>query len=276
MYLPAPIQPRLTTFVPIGDAMLRTETVGHGDPLFMLHGLGCSFWSTHYLADALADIRRVVNVENRGIGASTGTVDGLSIATMADDAAAVIRKLANGPVDVLGYSMGGYISQHLAIRHPDVVRSLVLLSTSPGGAVATPVPDSTKEAWAAADAMAGPEGEWYSRSISFREGWCDAHPEEFAAINARRALYAEPADVWSAQFAATEVHLMTGIDMKEITCPVLVIHGTGDRVVPYPNGEALSHGLADVTFVTLPGAGHLSWLEDLDAVVGPIREFYGA
>jgi pimeloyl-ACP methyl ester carboxylesterase len=85
------------------------------------------------LIDALACDRRVVTFDNAGVGGSTGTTPS-TIAHMARDAIAFLDALELGPVDLLGFSIGSFVAQEIALIRPAVVRRLVLASAAPRGA----------------------------------------------------------------------------------------------------------------------------------------------
>ena len=85
------------------------------------------------LIDALASDRRVVTFDNAGVGGSTGTTPN-TIEQMARDAVAFITALGLGQVDILGFSIGSFIAQEIALTRPALVRRLVLASAAPRGA----------------------------------------------------------------------------------------------------------------------------------------------
>jgi pimeloyl-ACP methyl ester carboxylesterase len=85
------------------------------------------------LVDALARDRRLVTFDNAGVGGSTGTTPN-TIAQMARDAIAFLEALELGPVDLLGFSIGSFVAQEIALIRPAVVRRLVLASAAPRGA----------------------------------------------------------------------------------------------------------------------------------------------
>jgi pimeloyl-ACP methyl ester carboxylesterase len=85
------------------------------------------------LIDALAASRRVVTFDNAGVGASTGTTPD-TIEQMARDAIAFITALGLSQVDVLGFSIGSFVAQEIALRRPALVRRLILASSAPQGA----------------------------------------------------------------------------------------------------------------------------------------------
>ncbi|MDR1807544.1 MAG: alpha/beta hydrolase [Propionibacteriaceae bacterium] len=273
----APQLPRTDYHVTRGDADIHVEACGQGRPLIIIHGIGCTSWSTYRVADQLGDIRTVYSVENRGMGESTGPVEGMTIDTMADDAAAVIDALCGGEaVDVLGYSMGGYIAMHLALRRPDLVKSLILCSTSAGGPSATPVPDETLAIWASGAGLSPEENNRITMEPSFHAGWSTDRPDLYEEMLLLRAPYDTPEDVFNAQFLAARDHLMGGIDVSPIQVPVLIIAGTGDRVVPFANSVVMKDLFGSVTFHPVENGGHLMWLEDVDQFTAPIRAFLQA
>lgn len=115
----------------IRDADLWVEERGQGDPVLLLHG-GMSdveeFESTLF---GLADTFRVVGYDRRGFGRTADTGD-FTLTEMADDAAAIIESLGAGPANVIGYSAGGMVAMALAIEHPELVRSLTVISSALG------------------------------------------------------------------------------------------------------------------------------------------------
>ena len=109
--------------------------VGEGTPALVLlqHFRGnLDNWDPE-LVDALARDRRVVTFDNAGVGGSTGTTPS-TIAQMARDAIAFIEALELGAVDLLGFSIGSFVAQEIALIRPAAVRRLVLASAAPRGA----------------------------------------------------------------------------------------------------------------------------------------------
>src|SRR5256884_1166205 len=105
------------------------ETAGTGRPLVLLHGgLGALEMFGPNLA-ALAKGRQVIAVDLQGHGRTADIDRPLSVALMADDIAALIKHLGLASADVMGFSLGGGVALQTAIRHPEVVRKLVLVST---------------------------------------------------------------------------------------------------------------------------------------------------
>jgi pimeloyl-ACP methyl ester carboxylesterase len=84
------------------------------------------------LVDPIATTRHVITFDQRGVGASTGQVPD-SIEAMADDAYTFIRALGFDKIDIFSFSLGGFIAQALVVKHPELVRKLILTGTGPAG-----------------------------------------------------------------------------------------------------------------------------------------------
>src|SRR5688500_8502900 len=118
-------------YVSVNGLEMYYEIHGTGQPLVLLHGafsaIGTSFGE---LLPSLAERRQVIAFEMQAHGRTADIDRPLSIEQMADDVAAALQHLGIEEADIFGYSMGGSVALHLAIRHPDVVRKLVLASVT--------------------------------------------------------------------------------------------------------------------------------------------------
>lgn len=120
-----------TAYASVDGLRMYYEIHGSGQPLVLLHGafsaIGTSFGQ---LLPALAETRQVVAFELQGHGRTADIDRPLSMEQMADDAAAALRQLGVEEADFFGYSMGAGVALQVAIRHPEVVRKLVLAAVS--------------------------------------------------------------------------------------------------------------------------------------------------
>src|SRR3989441_1304304 len=114
-------------YADVNGLHLYYEVAGRGRPLILLHGgLGALEMFGPNLA-ALAKGRQVIAVDLQGHGRTADIDRPLSVALMADDIAALAKRLGLESFDVMGYSMGGGVALQAAIRHPEVVRKLVVV-----------------------------------------------------------------------------------------------------------------------------------------------------
>ena len=237
---------------------------GSGPLALFLHGLGGSRTSWDAQLDALGHVRRCVAWDMPGYGASAGRPS--SFADLADAAAALVETLCDGAgpaaADVVGLSMGGMVAQHLALRHPHLVRSLVLLDSSP----AFGLDGTTAE-------------EWLDRRLApLAEGRTPAEmaPQVLGAIvgpgattDQLREAVASMSRIDSEALAAacrTLVTHDTRTRLAEISCPTLVAVGEHDEETPPSYARVLHEGIPGSRLAVVPGAGHLANLEAPDAV----------
>ena len=249
---------------------LYREESGEGYPLLLLTGLGYAIWSWQRQLPDWTPRFRCIAVENRGTGRSPKPPGPYSIEEMADDA---VEALDGRRAHVAGFSMGGYLAQTVALRHPQLVERLVLICTGTGGPGFVPLPASTAAAW---EANAGRTPQDFARAtmpLSFRPGWTDEHPDEFEQLLADRLEHPTPPDCWRAQFDACNAWIRRTTPVEEITAPTLVVHGDADRIVPYENGVELARRIPGARFERFPGSGHLLFLESPERLNPLVAEF---
>jgi 3-oxoadipate enol-lactonase len=120
---------RMGEHVRAGDLDIWTEQVGRGPDVLLIGGLGDTVESWQFQLDGLADRYRLTAFDNRGAGRTAMPPGPVSVEAMADDAAQVLRALEVPAAHVAGFSAGSIFAQELALRHPELVRSLVLQRT---------------------------------------------------------------------------------------------------------------------------------------------------
>lgn len=241
---------------------------GSGEPALFLHGLGGSRTSWDPQLSALGAARRCVAWDMPGYGRSSGSPTTLE--DLADAAAGLISELGSGPADVVGLSMGGMVAQHLTLRHPELVRSLALLDTSP----AFGMDGTTAQSWLQArlgPMEAGATVEDIAPAVIGGIAGPNATAEQLAsAVAAMRRI---PDESLKAACAAL-VHHDVRDRLAQIDVPVIVLIGSADEETPLAYSRALAEAIAGAQLHIVEGAGHLSNIESPEQVNALLAQFW--
>ncbi len=117
--------------IEFNQAVFYYESIGQGEPLLFIHGLGSSIRDWENQVAYFGERYRVVALDLRGHGKSDKPPGPYSSKLFADDIAALIRWLDIGPAHVVGLSLGGFIACQLAVDHSDLVRTLIVVNSVP-------------------------------------------------------------------------------------------------------------------------------------------------
>ena len=107
------------------------EIYGEGEPLLLLHGLGSSSRDWEFQADFFSRKFRVITVDLRGHGKSEKPPGPFSIPLFAEDTSRLLQELNSSPAHILGISLGGMVAFQMAISFPEVVKSLIIVNSTP-------------------------------------------------------------------------------------------------------------------------------------------------
>jgi len=241
---------------------------GKGPPLVLSHALGLDLTMWDALAADLAEHWRVARYDHRGHGGSAMPVGPFTLDQLVDDAARLIREWGRGPVVFVGLSMGGMVAQGLAIRHPELVRALVLANTAArypeeGRAAMRQRIDAIKQGGLAALADA-------SLERFFNAGFRGRHPDVVARFRAT-LLRADPAGYAASAAAIADVDWLDRL--PQIACPTLVIGGSADVGTPLPLSQAIVERIPGAQLRVIDGAAHLSAIDEAPAFTRVLREF---
>src|SRR5262249_44262138 len=117
-------------YAPINGLKMYYEVHGTGEPLILIHGgLGATEMFGEIMP-SLSSKRKVIAVDLQGHGRTADIDRPITFEAMADDVAAFMKYLGIQSADVMGYSMGGGVALRIAVRHPEVVRKLVIVSVA--------------------------------------------------------------------------------------------------------------------------------------------------
>jgi pimeloyl-ACP methyl ester carboxylesterase len=239
------------------------DTGGDGDssiPLVLLQHFRGNLdnWDPA-LVDALASTRRVVAFDNAGVGGSTGSTPD-TIEQMARDAIALIAAMEFAQADILGFSIGSFVAQQIALIRPAIVRSLVLASSAPQGAVGQ---------HGRAPEVIGAVGTPHTSSENYLDVFFSQSPaSRQAGQEALRRMYArthdrDTATTWATREAQYDAVCAWGIPdhalLQRLSClrmPVFVANGDSDPMIR-PHYSYLLAGLIPHARVKIyPDAAH--------------------
>jgi 3-oxoadipate enol-lactonase len=258
--------------VAVGGTELHYQRAGSGEPLLLIQGMSGTHlsWGEPFRA-TLEESFDVVAFDNRGIGLSERISESFTIAEMAADADELLERLEIESAHVVGISMGGMIAQELALAHPERLRSLTLGCTYCGGPGSQLMPRENVEKLGAAMASG-------NRDTAIRASYEINLSPNFRSDEGAYAAFREMATKVPAakQVIELQVQAIFGHDTSgrigEIAAPTLIVHGTLDGVLPFPNGEQIASLLPHARFEILEGVGHMFWWEQPQRSAELIRE----
>ena len=248
-----------------------------GTPLvFLVHFRGGMDNWDPAVTDGLAAHREVILFDYAGVAGSSGEASD-TFEGFADDSAAVIRALGISQADVLGFSIGGYIAQTLTLRHPELVRRLVLVGTGPRAGefegqdpkiyeVAGQDPEITKDGYLFL---------FFEPTETSQQAGKD-----FWARRHQRTVDVDPPSsmqVAKAQAAAMgEWREQVGerwSELKTIQQPTLVVNGSHDIMVPTINSYILQQHIPGAQLIIYPDSGHGSLFQYPELFVNHVSRF---
>ncbi|WP_369181823.1 alpha/beta fold hydrolase [Streptomyces mutabilis] len=261
----------------VGSDTLVYRDLGpeNGVPLVLLTHLGATLdeWDPRFV-DALARDRRIVALDLPGVGGSTGRIPG-TIAAMARAAEGFVAALGLTQTDLLGFSLGGFVAQQVALDAPGLVRRLVLAGTGPAGGAGIDRPtggayvywDMARAAIARTDAK---EFLFFPRTAAGK-----------AAANAYLARLRERVMDRDTPITLSSFHRqITTIrgwgqaepqDLSRISAPTLIANGDHDRMVPSELSHDMHARIPGSTLIIYPGAGHGGVFQHVDEFVDAVQ-----
>lgn len=259
-----------------GEVDLYYTDVGEGpETILFSHGLlyDTAMWS--HQIEYFKDRYRCIAYDSRGHGRSPITQTGYDMDTIADDAIALIEKLDIGPCHFVGLSMGGFVGLRLAMRRPDLLKSLTLLDTS---AEREPRPRV-----------------YLLKVLNFIGRWTGFRfvmgmmmPGMFGKDFMSNPVRKEEREFWANRLSNTD---RTGMfkasyavldresvvdEIDGIKLPTLIMYGEEDVVTDRSKSERMNREIAGSTFKVIAGSGHMSAIEKPEIVNAAIEELLGS
>jgi pimeloyl-ACP methyl ester carboxylesterase len=255
-------------YVAVNGLDMYYEIHGTGQPLVLIHGafsaIGTSFGK---LLPELAKTRQVIAFELQAHGHTADIDRPLTLEAMAEDVAAAIQQLELGQADVFGYSMGAFVALQLVVRHPELVRKLVVASVSfTRSGIHPGLMEGLGEM--TPDMMFG--SQWHDEYLKIAP-----HPEHFARLFAKKTEMDRNTRDLSPE------------DIQGIKSPTLIIIGDSDLIRPEHAVEMFRllgggvfgdtpAGLPNSQLAILPGTSHVSIANRADLLIPMITFFLDA
>lgn len=266
-----------TKFIEAGGTKYAYRELGNqsGTPVLMLSPLGSSLddWDPA-VTNGIAQNYKVILVDLDGVGASTGTTPN-NIADMAKSATTFIKAMGLKKVNLLGFSLGSFIAQQIALTEPELINKMILTGTGPKGAVGL----SNLTNLLAAGAGLTPEQNFLFFGFTKSDASIKAGTASWNRVH-ERTTDRDPAVSQESAGAAVQAVLgwaqpnAAALDeLKQVTIPVLIAQGKEDLPVPVENAINMSQHLPNARLVVYPDAAHAALFQNADAFVKEVVGF---
>jgi pimeloyl-ACP methyl ester carboxylesterase len=247
--------------VSLSSITTEVRCSGEGPRLLMIQGLGTEGRAWDPIVDRLSGHVQCFTYDNRGVGSASDVKEPFSIDDLVEDAAELVDALGEGPVHVCGVSLGGGIAMRLAARHPDLVLSLALHSTTarPDARLLAMLDFRTKilDTGVAAELLLPFIGLW---------AWSPSEVEvgsKLAEGVVDMSRFSQNAYKWSLQAAREQ--WMTDEELANISSPTLITVGSDDIMTTVEAASQMRAAIPGARLVVVDGGGHAYYTGDPDA-----------
>ena len=253
-----------------GFEMAFEDTGGAGIPLLLIHGypLDRTLWTEQ--TRGLANVARVIAPDLRGFGESGLPSGAVTIDTYADDVNALLDAIGVKTAVVAGLSMGGYVAFAFYRKYPERVRALIFANTKAG-----------------ADSAEGKKGRDDSATLAREKGAAAIAERMLPKMLTPKTAAERPSVVASVNtmMSRQSVDGVVGALMAmrdrpdstptfaQISVPTFVITGAEDNLIPPKESELMRDGIRGAKLVVIPGAAHLSNVEQPEAFNRAVHDF---
>ena len=254
--------------------------LGTGPTLLLLNGTGSpmSEWDPKLLA-GLTKNRRVIVFDYPGLGLSGPAPSKWEFSAAADWVNDFLTQVSPGaPVDVLGWSMGGFVAQQLAVRHATSIRRLVLAATNPGGDAAVLGPLWVQEADSNSEGSIKSylETNYPANKVAQSRGRAFISRLVSANVDGSYPDESVPTKTYNAMVAAEDPWLQSNANanaLRAISARTLVITVAKDVITPPSNSRYIAEAIPNAKLILVPGAGHSFLFQEPLQVASSVAKF---
>ena len=257
--------------VHVGDIDIAYKMFGNGGPILLISPAQADMnsWEPSTLGQ-LSSNNTVIVFDNRGVGNTTTGSRPFSVQQFANDTAGLMEALKIQKADVLGYSLGSFVAQQLAITHPEKVNRLILLASSCGGKESIPhSPEPLKMVIDVINKIANgtdvtPQEVKALLAQGLGSGWLKRHPNILETVpipEAKDLFRSVTPNNNLQQLKAGEDWMATnwnGVcdELTKLSIPTLIMTGTDDTNVPTPNSLIIAGKIPGAWLIQFKDAGH--------------------
>lgn len=240
--------------VPVGDITIAYRETGSGEPLILIMGYSgtMDMWDTR-MVNQLAQQYRVIVFDNRGMGRSTSSDRDYTIRLFADDTAGFMDALGIKKAHIMGWSMGTFVAQELALGYPEKVDKLILYAGTPGGKEALPPAPAVIAVLTNTTGTDRERGERLFRTL-FPPAWLKENPDPSKYFPGVEEM--SPAENVQRQDAAIEAWNGTWSRLPSLQQPLLLLAGGQDVIAPPANSLLIAGQVPHSWVVRIRGGGH--------------------
>ena len=269
----------------INDTSIWYDVQGDGVPIFLLPGLGMDHSYYRYAAPLLQDVATTVLVDPRGVGGSTKDSPknvSYTAELWADDFAALAKQLGYQRIDVLGSSLGGCMAQAMALRHPELLRGLIVIGGFSELDRAMETNFSLRKKLVTKLGMGEELADFMGLSTMTRE-FMDTD-EGYAVMRANQEnikqnsgeLYTAFLDAilhWGRRLPSQGSEPLYTQLITGVSCPTLVVAGDNDYFIPASFSKKIAAAIPGAKYVEVENGGHIPFIEKPEETANLVKSF---
>ena len=269
----------------INDTSIWYDVQGDGVPIFLLPGLGMDHSYYRYAAPLLQDVATTVLVDQRGVGGSTKDSPknvSYTAELWADDFAALAKHLGYQRIDVLGSSLGGCMAQAMALRHPELLRGLIVIGGFSELDRAMETNFSLRKKLVTKLGMGEELADFMGLSTMTRE-FMDTD-EGYAVMRANQEnikqnsgeLYTAFLDAilhWGRRLPSQGSEPLYTQLITGVSCPTLVVAGDNDYFIPASFSKKIAAAIPGAKYVEVENGGHIPFIEKPEETANLVKSF---